>query len=97
MYYAKASALVAVLAGMAVAAPIEERGTHSFVVHQVSTGKKVKAAPAIVLLNTYAKFAKAGAVAPQHVLAAAAAQQSGSVTANPEQYDEVRLDRMNSR
>lgn len=43
------------------------------------------------MMKAYNKYAKVGAVAPDHVQAAAAAVQSGSVTAAPEQYDQAYL------
>lgn len=88
----QAFALAATLAGFATASPVEVRGANTFSVQQVSVGPKVVPAPAIALMNAYAKFAKAGAVAPSSVVAAAAAaSQTGQVTATPQDDDEVCL------
>jgi len=92
------TALVAAFAGLAIANPINNLDTRTALkavnIVQVSSGnKKVKAAPALAVLNTYAKFGKVNA-APANVKSAAAAaatRQSGAVTASPEQYDEVIL------
>jgi hypothetical protein len=43
------------------------------------------------MMKAYNKYAKVGATAPASVQAAAAAVQSGSVTAVPEQYDQAYL------
>lgn len=89
MHFTKVSALVAAFTGLAIASPVEPRDKKQFSVKQVHVGKKVKPAPALAMLNTYHKFAKAGAKAPAPVKSAAAAAASGSVSANPEAYDEV--------
>lgn len=57
---------------------------NSFQVKQVPSGKTLASGP-IQLNKAYGKYARLGAVAPSDVKAAAAAAQSGSVTANPEQ------------
>jgi len=91
MRFTTSSALVAAFAGLVVASPIEERAVKkTFTINQVSNGIKAKSAPALAMLATYAKYAKAGAVAPVQVKAAAAAAQTATVVATPESYDEVR-------
>lgn len=77
-------------ATLSLAAPAELEKRSSFVLEQVSVGQKFLNGP-IAMLKTYNKYAKVGAQAPSEVLAAAAAAQSGSVTATPEQYDESYL------
>jgi len=66
------------------AGPLNTRDKPAFRVNQVSAGFKAYQPPAVGLLQTYNKYAKVGAVAPDTVVAAAAAQQSGAVTATPE-------------
>ena len=80
----------AALVATALAAPANMIGRSAFVVNQVEHGKFYKNGP-LQLLSTYQKYAKVGAVAPAQVKAAAAAQQSGQVSANPEQYDAAYL------
>ncbi|KAK5128899.1 hypothetical protein LTR85_000232 [Meristemomyces frigidus] len=78
-------------ATLSLAAPYEIVGRSTFSVEQVAAGKVLKSGP-IAMMNTYAKYAKVGAVAPADVTsAAAAAVQSGQVAANPEAYDESYL------
>lgn len=79
------AALVA-SAGMALAAPAEIAGRSAFELTQVEGPKIFKSGP-LAMMKTYNKYAKIGAVAPEKVVSAAAAVQSGSVTANPTQYD----------
>nr|POE85174.1 aspartic protease snp2 [Quercus suber] len=79
------AALVAT-AGLAMAAPAEIAGRATFEIKQVEAAKVLKSGP-LAMMKTYAKYAKIGAQAPPQVAAAAAAVQSGSVAANPEQYD----------
>jgi len=81
-------------AAMAYAAPAADvLGRSTFELFQESTGQKVFRSGAIEQMKVYNKYAKHGAVAPSHVVdaAAAAARQSGSVAANPEQYNEAYL------
>ena len=81
----------AALAATALAAPAANfvpRG--AFQLKQVEHGKFYKSGP-LQLLSAYEKYAKVGAVAPSHVRAAAAAEQTGEVAANPEQYDAAYL------
>ncbi|WPH01338.1 Aspartic protease SNP2 [Acrodontium crateriforme] len=86
--------LAALAAGtLTLAAPAADiPQTHTFSVPQVSSGKVFKSG-ALHTMKTYNKYAKIGAVAPDHVVKAAqaAAAQQGSVSANPEQYDESYL------
>jgi len=77
--------------GLSVAAPAQLAGrSTTFQVKQVAAGQVFKSGPQ-QLMNTYNKYAKAGAVAPSVVVDAAAAAQSGQVTASPEQYDQSYL------
>ncbi|KAL9087783.1 MAG: hypothetical protein Q9159_003466 [Coniocarpon cinnabarinum] len=76
---------IAALAGLAAAGPIEiEKRATRFTVNQESTGmKQVKSGA-----NAYAKaLGKFGAPVPDNVQAAAAAQATGSVPANPDDND----------
>ncbi|KAK4545226.1 hypothetical protein LTR36_003405 [Oleoguttula mirabilis] len=85
------SAALVASATVSLAAPHELVGRSTFSVEQVAAGKVFKSGP-LAMMNTYAKYAKAGAVAPADVTsAAAAAVQSGQVAANPEAYDESYL------
>ena len=86
-----AAALVAT-AGLSYAAPHEIESRSTFSVKQVAAGKVLKSGP-LAMMKTYEKYAKVGAVAPSAVVkaAAAAAVQSGTVAANPEQYDQSYL------
>ena len=90
------------LASLAIAAPTHEKrgatvvGKKQFTVPQGSPklpGKKI--AGPIALARVYGKYAKIGASAPPKVNAAAsaaAASDDGTVTANPEQYDQAYLE-----
>jgi hypothetical protein len=96
MHYSTSTALVAAFATLAIASPveIEERsgktsGPATFRINQVTNGIKAKTAPAIAMLNTYAKYSKTGAQAPVVVKKAAAAAQTGTVVATPEAFDMV--------
>ena len=84
------SAALVACASLSLAAPTELARRTTFKVNQVAAGKVFKSGP-IAMLKTYQKYSKAGAVAPSEVVDAAAAAQSGSVTASPEQYDESYL------
>lgn len=81
-YFLASAALVATT----LAAPANIVGRAAFEIKQVEHGKVYKNGP-LQVLRTYEKFARIGAVAPSDVKAAAAAQQSGEVAANPEQFD----------
>jgi hypothetical protein len=83
------AALVA-SASLTLAAPAQIVGRSTFSVEQVAAGKVYRNG-AVSMLKTYQKYAKVGAEAPSEVVSAAAAAQSGSVAANPEQYDESYL------
>lgn len=76
----------AALVATTLAAPANIVGRNAFELKQVEHGKFYKNGP-LQLLSAYEKYAHAGAVAPSDVKAAAAAQQTGEVAANPEQYD----------
>jgi len=84
-----AAALVA-SASVCLAAPTRLVGRSTFKIEQVAVGKVFKSGP-VAMMKTYNKYAKVGAVAPSAVVAAAAAAQSGEVSATPEQYDESYL------
>jgi hypothetical protein len=73
------------LASLAFASPIEklEKRAGSFRVDQVATGTVVKNG-AVALQKVLQKYNKA---VPTNVAAAAAAAVSGTVAADPEQYD----------
>lgn len=87
MHYAFVSAA---LVASALAAPAEIPSRKSFQITQVPRGQVYKNGP-YQMMKAYSKYAKVGAVAPANVQAAAAAVQSGSVTAAPEQYDQAYL------
>lgn len=70
------------LASLAFASPIEKR-TGAFRVDQVKKSGTVTRNGAVALQKVYQKYSK---VVPSNVVAAAAAA-TGSVAANPEQYD----------
>lgn len=77
----------AALVAFAVAAPTEIMGRATIQIDQVATGQTLLSGP-IAMMKAYNKYAATGASAPADVVnAAAAAVQSGSVTATPEQYD----------
>ena len=80
----------AALVATTLAAPANIMGRSAFELIQVEHGKFYKNGP-MQLLSTYEKYSRAGAVAPADVKAAAAAQQTGDVAANPEQYDSAYL------
>lgn len=91
MHHTKSVALVAALAGISAATPVDITGKSSFRVNQVVSPRKSNLTPAQKYLKAYAKYGKLHA-APEKLVAAASSGQSGSVTATPEQYDEVRLE-----
>lgn len=85
------SAALVASATLSLAAPAEVVGRKQFSVQQQAHGKVLKNGP-IALNKAYQKYAKMGAVAPTEVAAAAAAAtQTGSVKATPEQYDQAYL------
>lgn len=85
------SAALVASASLSLAAPAELVSRTTFQIDQVAAGKTFKSGPQ-QLIKAYNKYAKVGAQAPADVVnAAAAAVQSGSVAANPEQYDESYL------
>jgi len=90
MQYSLTSAALLGFATLSLAAPHELVGRSTFQVKQVATGKIFKSGP-LAMMRTYNKYAKVGAVAPSQVVHAAAAASSGSVSANPEQYDQSYL------
>ncbi|KXT17299.1 hypothetical protein AC579_526 [Pseudocercospora musae] len=91
MHYTYAKAALVASAALGMAAPAAELGKQAFQVAQVPSGKVLKSGP-IQMHKTYLKYASVGAVPPADVVsAAAAASQSGSVAANPEQFDQSYL------
>lgn len=84
------SVAVVASAGLSIAAPAANYPRSTFQIKQVAAGKVVKNGP-LALMKAYNKYAHVGAVAPSNVVQAAAAAQTGSVTATPEQYDESYL------
>lgn len=89
MQYTHYLAVLAAITRLSAASPVDIVGRSTFSVEQVPvpaqnvTPKKM---PVHQLLDVYAKYAKAGAVAPSAVVAAAATQ-TGQVTASPESDD----------
>lgn len=90
MHYAFVSAAVVASAGLTLAAPAGPPTNQHFQITQVPRGQVFKSGP-YQMLKTYGKYAKVGAVAPARVQEAAAAVQSGSVSANPQQFDQAYL------
>ena len=84
------SAALVATASLALAAPANLVGRSTFEVKQVAAGKVFKNGPK-QMMKTYQKYARVGSVAPSDVVIAAAAVQSGSVAADPQQYDEAYL------
>jgi len=87
--FATTAALLA-SAGLAVAAPAELVARKTFQLNQVAHGKVFLNGP-LQIVQTHQKYAKVGATVPSDAAAAAAAVQSGSVAANPEQVDTLSL------
>jgi hypothetical protein len=91
MYLQLAASLVAASAVPAFALPATTPNTKSaFVVNQEPAGQVLMSGP-IQLAKVYGKYAHTGAVAPADVKAAAAAAQSGSVSANPQQVCQLAI------
>lgn len=91
MHGTQTSAVVAALVGLSMAAPAEVAGKKAFSVEQVAAGPRKALHPAQSMLNTYAKYGKLDAAPAEVKAAAAAAAQSGTVPANPEDNDVVRF------
>ncbi|KAK4971272.1 hypothetical protein LTR66_006318 [Elasticomyces elasticus] len=87
MHYLQSSAALVAFASLAVASPVEVQNKHTFSLLQVPGPKVFRNGP-VDMMKTYAKYK---ATAPPDVKVAAAAVQSGSVTANPQAYDESYL------
>ncbi|PSK46114.1 aspartic protease SNP2 [Elsinoe australis] len=87
MHGTQTSAVVAALVGLSMAAPAEVAGKKAFSVEQVAAGPRKALHPAQSMLNTYAKYGKLDAAPAEVKAAAAAAAQSGTVPANPEDND----------
>ncbi|KAL1616188.1 hypothetical protein SLS56_011512 [Neofusicoccum ribis] len=82
----KSAAALAAMVGVALATPIEKRGTFSL--KQVQKGTYLKNGPASVVKT----FNKYGKEAPSEVIAAAAAAATGEVTTEPgDEYDSLYL------
>jgi hypothetical protein len=91
MFLQLAVSLVAASAVPAFALPATTPNTKSaFVVNQEPAGQVLMSGP-IQLAKVYGKYAHTGAVAPADVKAAAAAAQSGSVSANPQQVCQIAM------
>lgn len=92
MHFVYASTALLATATLSLAAPAAEVvGRKTFQVAQVAHGTVRKNGP-IQMMKAYEKYARVGAQAPASVVqAAAAASQSGSVAANPEQQDQAYL------
>ena len=85
-FFTSAALVASVSVSLAAPANLQPRST--FEIKQVVGGKVLKNGP-MQMVKTYKKF---GVQPPAHVVAAAAAaQQTGSVTASPEQYDQSYL------
>ncbi len=90
MHSLSISAALVATASLALAAPPHLVGRSTFEVKQVAAGKVYKNGP-LQMMKTYQKYARVGAVVPSEVEAAAAAAQTGEVTATPQQYDQAYL------
>ncbi|GAB7355838.1 hypothetical protein MBLNU459_g6501t1 [Dothideomycetes sp. NU459] len=89
MQYTTYAAVLAAIARISVASPVDIVGRSTFSVQQVAVPaeqRTPKKAPVHQLLKVYQKYAHKGAVAPSAVVAAAATQ-TGQVTATPESDD----------
>lgn len=87
MQYAHYLAVLAAIARIGAASPVDIVGRSTFSVQQVPVNAtSIKKAPVHQLLAVYNKYAKAGAVAPSAVVAAASAQ-TGTVVASPTSDD----------
>lgn len=90
MQYSFAAAALAASATLTLAAPANSPNSHTFRVVQQPKGQVFKSGP-IQVLKTFQKYSVHGAEAPSNVKAAAAAAQSGSVSASPQQFDQAYL------
>ena len=88
-YFLTSAALVASVS-LSLAAPANIVPRSTFEVKQVAGPKVFKNGP-LQMMKTYNKYARFGAKAPSEVVVAAAAAQSGEVTADPQQYDQAYL------
>lgn len=85
MHHQIAASLLVASAGLSIAAPAADINKKTFQLQQVQAGQNYLSGP-LSLDHAYGKYARLGAVAPADVkAAAAAAAQSGSVSANPQQ------------
>jgi len=101
MHTSTSALLLAAILGLAEASSIPPSARvqkQAFTVHQVSKGHKLKRPGAVAMMKTYHKYNKAKQAPAQVSAAAAAATKDagsvsgqGTVAANPEAYDEVRL------
>lgn len=85
MHFIKQLAIASALISLASSSPVERR-KGSFSVHQTIPKPFIKSGPAAVA----AVYRKLDAIAPADVRAAAAAND-GTVSANPEEYDQEYL------
>ena len=82
-----ASAALVGSATVALARPAPQiLGRSTFSVEQVAVGTKALNGP-MEMMSTYQKYSRIGATPPSDVVSAAAAAQSGSVTASPTSED----------
>ena len=88
-FFLTSAALVA-SASLSLAAPANVHRRSTFEVKQIAHGTVFKNGP-MNMLSTYNKYAKVGAKAPSEVVIAAAAAQTGEVSADPQQYDQAYL------
>ncbi|CAK1361884.1 Aspartic protease PEP1 [Cercospora beticola] len=94
MHFTFLPAALVASASLTLAAPAEVPNRKSFRITQVPRGQVYKNGP-YQMMKTYGKYAAHGAVAPSFVKDAAAAVQSGSVEADPQQYDQAYLSPVN--
>lgn len=88
----KTAATAALFSALAIAGPLDERAAgEAFTVEQVAVEQEVLP-PSAQVLRTYAKYMKTPPA--KIVVAAKAALQSGSVVANPQNYDLAYLSRV---
>ena len=88
-YFLTSAALVA-SASLSLAAPANLVPRSAFEIKQIAGPKVFKNGP-MQMMKTFNKYSRYGAKAPSEVQAAAAAAQSGEVSADPQQYDQAYL------
>ena len=90
MQYFLISAALVAFASLSFAAPANVVPRSTFEIKQVAGPKYFKNGP-LQMMKTYNKYARVGAQAPSDVIIAAAAAQTGQVTADPQQFDQAYL------